>query len=309
MSEPKPARRISASRLKSMNECTYKFYASEYLRVPEKVWPKTHAGSCVHSVLEALNRDKNRDLYTLTKETQTIYSSPALTRLVRAWQYKTQMQDKIVTDIDPMTLVAINHTNFLDEGAVKRYGPEYEFDMTLSNGGKIKGFIDRMADFGHGRWIITDYKSQGKRFTQSELENSFQSKMYQWIVWKRFGALAEVHYIMLRFPPTKKEPTRHIQITMPPTEAQLRGFEHYLEHSYETIVQFGLQDAYGYFKEDEGFCRNVCTYFRPTDYISIKKRDTNILVGNYMPGTEPPLAADEYSEILHHEGCPKHNPQ
>lgn len=309
MSEIKPARRISASRLKSISECTYKFYAGEYLKVPEKTWPKTHAGSCVHSVLEALYREKNRDLYDLAKETQTIYSSPALTRLVRAWQHKTKVDDKIIADIDPMAMVAINHTNFLDEGAVKRYGPEYEFDMTLRNGGKIKGYIDKMADYGNGQWIITDYKSQGKLFTAEELKTSYQSLMYQWVVYKRFGVLAEVRYIMLRFPPNKKEPSRHVQITMPATVAQLEGFELYLEHMYERVVEFGLKDAYVNFKDDKRWCQNVCTYFKPTSYTSIKKRGTNALVGNYMPGTEPALKEDEYAETLHHSGCPRFNRQ
>jgi hypothetical protein len=306
MSEVKPARRISASRLKAIDDCTYKFYASEYLKVPEKVWPRTKLGSIAHGILEVLYRDRHRHVYDTVKKAGTIYVYPPLGRLVRAWQYNTKVIDSLMADIDPMVMLVLNHTDFLDTGATRRFEPEYEFNMTLRNGGTVKGFIDRMAFYGDYA-IVWDYKSQRDRFESEEVERSYQSLVYQWHIWKTYGIPAEIRYVMLRHPPTKKEPSKHIQITMPATPAQLEGFELYLEHMYERVVEFGLKDAYVNFKDDKRWCQNVCTYFRATSYTSIKKRDTNALVGNYMPGTEPALKEDEYAETLHHAGCPRYN--
>lgn len=309
MSEPKPARRISASRIKLLNDCSWRFYASEYLLWPEKVWPRTKLGSIAHGILEVLYRDKHRHIHDLVKKAGTIYAYPALGRLVRAWQFNTKVIDSLIKDIDPMVMLVLNHTNFLDEGATRRFEPEHEFTMVLKNGGKVRGYIDKLAFYGN-QAIVWDFKSQKDKFTEEELKNSLQALVYQWYIFKTYGLLAEVRFVMLRYPPNKKDPARHIQIVMPATSAQLEGFEIYLEHMWETVNRFTEKDAYGNLKmDDDGFCRNVCTYFTPKDYVSIRKRETKALVGNYLPEFAPPVKEDEYVERLRFKGCPKYNPQ
>jgi hypothetical protein len=264
-------------------------------------------GSVAHGVLEVLYRDKHRHHYDLIKLAGTIYASTAIKRLVRAWQHNTKVSDELIEDIDPFVMLVITQTNFLDEGAIRRFEPEHEFDLVLPNGGKVKGFIDRMAEYPD-KWVIWDYKSQKDRFDQDEVEDNFQSLMYQLYVWKTFGKLAEVRYILLRHPPTKKEPARHIQITMPATPIQLKGFEVYLTHMWELVNQFGEKDSRSRFKKDDpGFCRNVCTYYRPGRYLSVKKKDTGEFVGNYMLDSGYQVKQDEEATTLSHKGCPLHN--
>ncbi len=307
MSDPKPVRRISASRIKLLNDCSWRFYASEYLLWPEKVWPRTKVGSIAHGILEVLYPEKHRHVHDLVKKAGTIYAYPALGRLVRAWQRHTKVSDTLIADIDPMVMLVLNHTNFLDEGATRRFEPEHEFTMTLKNGGKVRGYIDKLAFYGN-QAIVWDFKSQKNRFTQDEVTNSLQGLVYQWYIWKTYGLLCEVRFVMLRHPPTKKDPSKHIQITMPATPAQLEGFELYLEHMWETVNRFEERDAHANFKmDDDGFCRNVCSYFTPKTYLSIKKRDTKTLVGNYLPEFAPEPKADEYVETLRHSGCPRWN--
>ncbi len=307
MSDPKPVRRLSASRLKLMNDCSWRFYASEYLLWPEKVWPRTHVGTVAHAVFEALYPDKHREHYNEITMQQTIYASKAIARLVKIWQKKTNVSDELIGDIDPMVMMVLNHTDFLDTEATKRFEPEHEFTMVLRNGGKVRGYIDRMAFFGE-RAIVWDYKSQKERFDKDEVENSFQSLVYQWYVYKTYGLLAEVRYVLLRHPPTKKDPSKHIQITMPATPEQLAGFESYLEHMYGVINQFGDKEARANFKEDDpGFCRNVCTYYTSKEYVSILKKGTNQLVGNHLPEYAPQLKDDEYVVKKRFSGCPKFN--
>lgn len=307
MSEVKPARRISASRIKLVNDCSYRFYASEYLKVPEKTWPRTHVGTVAHAVFEALYPEKHRKVYDLIKKEGTIYASKSIERLVKIWQGKTVVSDELISDIDPMVMMVLNHTDFLDEGATRRFEPEHEFTMTLANGGLVRGYIDRLAFFGD-RAIVWDYKSQKNRFDKEEVEDSFQSLMYQWYVWKTYGLLAEVRYVLLRHPPTKRDPSKHIQITMPATPTQLRGFEVYITHMWEVVNRFGPKDATANFKEDDpGFCRNVCTYYRPTSYLSVKKKGSNALVANFALDANPQVGHDEYVETCIHKGCPKYN--
>lgn len=323
MSLPAPVkemRRVSASRLNSIKQCTYKFYAGEILNIPEKQWQGTTIGSLVHSILECVYRDYysnapriSRGYYHIIKASRSIYSVPAIERLISLWQQKHNLTDKILKDVNPMVLLVINHSDFLDVNAIKRYGVEHEFKFVLPSGGILKGYLDRLTH-DIGGFIVWDYKSQKKAFLPEEVENSYQSLCYQLYVYKTFGALAEVKYVLLRFPPTKSEPFRHIQTTPPATPSQLLGFEQYLDHMYGVVNNFTLKDACsGYHVDSDkndgyGFCDLVCSYRRPMKYISVKKKGTNELVKNYMIDKAPQFCHnDEYMETLSFRGCPKWN--
>jgi RecB family exonuclease len=298
--------RISASGLKSLEKCSYAFYLTRYLKLPEKTWPRTHVGTIVHSILEMLRLEKHRKHYEAVMLYGSIYGSKAIERLVKFWIYKVKLASDLVGDLDPMAMLVLNKTNFMDIGATETFPPEHEFTLNLPNGAVIRGYIDRLAR--HGDVMkIWDYKSQRERFTSNELTNNFQAMTYQLYVWKHFKLPAEVTFVQLRHPPTSRTPQKHLQIVPPATPDQLAGFEEYLEHIYQVLQGFGLKEAYSNFCNDFGFCKNVCTFFKPFRYISVKKKDTKELVGNYMIDNVPQLKDNEYSEELEFSGCPKHN--
>jgi RecB family exonuclease len=299
-------RRISASRLNSIDQCTMKYYMGEILGLPEKIWARTHAGSAAHSVLECLARAKHRKHLDMIKRDQSIYTSPPVARLVRAWQAHTKMPDEIVADIDSMCMVAINHSNFLDEGAVTKFEPEHEFTMTLSNGGMVRGFIDRMAEYPNS-FVIKDYKTARNKFTKADVADSYQSLVYQLYVWKTFGKLAEVQYIFLRHPPTTRTKDKHIMVTKPATPEQLAGFERYLAHMWEKVNAFGLDDAHSGYCQDEGFCERVCTYRRPYDYYTVVD-ETGQTISAHMLDNPPNPSYNQKVEVRHCSGCPRYNP-
>lgn len=311
MSAPKEARRVSASRLASIDQCTMKYYLNEILGLPEKQWERTAAGSCSHSVLEALRKDKNRKLHDIVKEAQSIYAVPSIGRLVRAWTHKTGMSPKVVADIDGMCLVAINHSDFLDLDATERFEPEHEFKLTLPNGAVLKGFLDRLSRHA-AMYRIHDYKTARNKKTKNEVEDNYQSLAYQLYVYLKFGALAEARYYFLRHPPSKRYPANHVMITMPATPVQLEGFSLYVQHMWEVINSFTPQDAASHYCVDESFCDRVCSYRRPFTYMIVKKPGTpdrkywidpktGVLPYIVKPG--------ETSEIVKHPGCPRWNPQ
>ncbi len=282
------------------------FYMSEVLKLPQKVWARTSAGTVTHAILDVLARDKHREYHNIVKMAGTLEASSAISRLLKMWIARLKITPDIAADIDPMCLLAINETNFLDEGAIRTFEPEHEFRMTLKNGAIVKGFIDRMAEFPH-EFVITDYKTARNKKTKEEVLEAFQSLVYQLYVWKTFDKLASVRYLFLRHPPTKRAPDKHIMVTPPATPAQLAGFESYLEHMFEVINRFGPDEARAKYHMDSGFCDRVCSYRTPRTYLSIKKRGTNALVGNFLPEHAPELKADEWVEELKHKGCPRYN--
>lgn len=299
-------RRISASRLNAIDQCTMKYYLHEILGLPEKTWPRTHAGSTSHSVLEALARPKHRAHYDAVKAANSIYGSAAIGRLVRLWQSRTKMKDEIVADVDAMCMLAINQTDFLDEGAIRRFDPEHEFNMTLPSGGIVKGYIDRLAQYPD-RWVIWDYKSQRERFTAKEVKDSYQSLTYQLYLWKTFGVLAEVRYVLLRHPPTKRTPEKHIQITPPATPAQLIGFEQYLDHMWGVVNSFGMTEAHAGYCGDEGFCLRVCSYRYPMTYLAVVDQATGQTISTHMLDNPPNLAYNQRVEERSFSGCARFN--
>lgn len=304
----KKERRLSASRVIEMNECSMKFYLKEFKNLPEKTWPRTIIGTVAHSVLEAIRRTKHKKHYDLIKEKGSIYASSSIARLVKIWQNKEKIAQELIDDVDAMVMLVINDTNFLDAGAIKTFDPEHEFLLKLPSGGLVKGFIDRLAEY-EDKFKVTDYKSAREKFPKKKVLNSFQAFTYMLYIWKKFGKLAEVEFIMMRHPPTKRTPEKHLQVTKASSPELLDGFELYMDSLYLTLQNFDENLAKNNYCQDEGFCRNVCSYYRGFNYKSVKKKDTHALVKNYFVDTEIHLNDDEYVETLYFEGCPKFNVQ
>jgi hypothetical protein len=306
-----PAIRLSASRLASLELCSFKFYCNEVLKLPEAPNAKTVTGSCLHSILEALIKPKHRKHYELIKAAQSIHASPAISRLVRWWKVKHSIPEDIIADVNPMTLLVINDTDFFCEGAEELYPPEHEF-LFETKTAPLKGFIDKLARYKDYMKII-DYKSKGKRFTDDELRNNYQASVYQLYVWKKFKLKSIVEFVMARHAPTKRTPDKHLQIVPAKSEAQLRGFEIYLESVGERFQSFGLEDAYSDFAAHDpkrkSFCQYVCQFKNAFDYIAVlKKTDKgNELVKTYSMDAKIELAEGEFSEIRHFNGCPAFN--
>lgn len=301
-------RRISASRLNAIDQCTMKYYLNEICGLPEKVFERTVMGTIAHSILECLVRPKHRAHHDAVVGAQSIYGSAPIKRLASLWQVRARISDTNMADLDSMCMVAINHTNFLDEGAIQSFAPEHEFKMTLSNGVVVKGFIDRMAEFADA-FVITDYKSARNKHTKAEVRDSYQSLVYQLYVWRTFGKLASVRYVFLRHGPTARLKDKHLMVTPPATPAQLIGFEQYLEHMGKVVNAFGLPEAHSGFCTDEGFCARVCSYRYPMIYLAVVDKASGATISTHMLDNPPNVGLNQSLDTRSFGGCPKWNRQ
>jgi CRISPR/Cas system-associated exonuclease Cas4 (RecB family) len=304
-----PNLRLSASKIKALTDCARKFYCNFILMLPEKTHPRTICGSIVHSVLECCARPRHHKHYDMIMSgRKSVYNSPAVARLVRMWQDKHNLAQDIIDDVDDMVLVVFNHTNFFDEGATQTFPPEHEFNIKLPSGGAIKGFIDRFAIYG-SESVITDYKSQKMRFTDEELKNNIQATMYQAYVMYTFGLPARVNFILLRHPPTKRDPQKHIQTVEPKTKEQIDGFFVYLEYLASIFGNFGLQESISNYCADKPekayFCQYICKFKEPMDYVAHIGTDGKIIRGYFMDDKMPELKEGESLEPRHYGGCPR----
>ncbi len=322
MSNPAPRPvHVSASSLRALTQCTMAFYYSRILRLPEKEWPRTVVGSLLHSICECLRHPRHRhhfDAITLggTKVDYTL--SPALARLVRAWQVKHAIAADLIADLDGMLHVCLNLLDFHWKKAdldllTKQpltYGPEHEFTLDLGAGVIIRGYIDDMAQVD-GIMVIRDFKSAKNKPTAAEVPHTVQAIVYQLYVWQKFKMPARVEFVYVRHPPTPRSPQRHLQIVQPASAMHLDGFSDYVRSIHAQVSQFGLEDAYSAPCDDWGFCKNVCTHYAPHPYWHVARGDDPLGVAPLsshltVEGATVAAAKEKGALVLErkHAGCP-----
>jgi len=277
MSTPAPSySRLSASSVRALIDCSLAFYYSRVLKLPEKTWAKTVMGSLCHSIFECLRHPRHRhhfDTITAPKTSVNHRASPAVARLVRMWQDKHGIEQKLIDELDGMLYVGLLCIDFHWTGANKdektgepiTHGPEHEFNLVLEDGTIVRGFIDDMAEEGD-IMVIRDFKSAGSKPTVADTVNSIQGMVYQLYVWKHFCKLARVEFVYLRHGPTKRTPEKHLMVVEPSSPEVLAGLEAYLCSMSQRLKTFGLDDAYVSPCSDLGFCQRVCSHYAPHPY-------------------------------------------
>lgn len=315
-----PVKRASASRVKELQTCSLQYYYSRVKRIPSKRWPKTVMGSLAHVIFECLANPRHRkhyDLICLPKDGVDYRLDAAVERLVKRWQIKYGIEQKLIDELNGMLWVGLKLIDFHftradldDAGQPRIWKPEHVFVLKLNDDSEVNGVIDRMAVI-NGAAVCRDFKSQGKRFTGDDMMANIQAFIYQLYIWKTFRLPARVEFVMLRHPPTSRTPNKHLQVVEPLTEGQLRAVEEHIKDLQPVFNAFGMTEAYSNLCQDWGFCKNVCSYYVPFDYWAVVKKDA--------PEAEAPIktfpldtaAQPEYAvksdELLvkrHHAGCP-----
>lgn len=292
---------LSASRLKTFLDCSWLFWQTYMEKVPEKVWAKTLQGSLVHIILECLSRPRHKALLDFVLRERTVYESPALRRLIRRFRWRNpNLTDEIIADLDKLVFVALEH-DFLCANAKQVLPPEHEFLIDFGDF-SIKGFMDRVVIHDNVA-IIRDYKTQSRRFTPDQLELNLQAFFYQTAIKRQFGLPATVEFIMLRFPPTKRDPSKHLQRVAPFTDAQMEGFRYYLGYLNQEVNALTVETAKRNFKadHDRGFCDRVCSLRHPKDYQAVLKGGK--VVRGAPVEEEITLAEGETLEVRRYKGC------
>jgi hypothetical protein len=266
-------------------------------------------GSLAHSILESLANPRHRHHYDLITApgTRVDYSlSPAVARLVRRWKEKHSISDELLADLNGMLYVGLLLIDFYFTKAVKVYEPEHEFNLDLGGGMVVRGFIDQLADMGD-HMVIRDFKSQRNRFTANELADNIQAFVYQMYCMEAFGKPAKVEFVMLRHPPTKRTPEKHLQIVEPSTSSQLAGLKEYLKVMGKVMNDFTLEEGLRSPCSDIGFCQRVCSFYAPLDYwATVLKTDATQAPIKTFPLDKPPTEWDRGTLALvkkRHEGC------
>ena len=268
---------LSASSVKSFLDCSWLFYQTRFLKVPDWTWPATKLGTLAHIILECLQNPRHRKHHASVMAARSAYASAAISRLIKIYCYHNpDLDEKTLADLDKCLMVALDY-DFFNMGAVKVLPPEHPFEIDYGDF-QIKGFMDRVAIYNAAA-RCTDYKTQKKVFSDEEMAWNIQSVFYQLAIRHEFKLPAAVEFIMLRHGPTKRTPGKQwLQRVEPLSDAQLDGFIEYLREVNRAINALDEKSALNNpkCKKDEGFCLRVCSLKDPFDYWSITDKNGKV---------------------------------
>jgi ATP-dependent helicase/DNAse subunit B len=317
--------RLSASRIKTLQSCSWSYYSNYILKLPQTNNSGAMRGTIAHLIFEILSNSRHHKYVNKIISEETCEAIPSVWKLIFKTAKKIGLDlDEMVKPlkkepeitnlkcIDDMILVGLKF-DFMDtDGFV---GSEWAFDIiNESPKYRIVGFVDRLVKEGDNRLVVRDYKSSKKTFDAQELESNLQSMMYTLALKKKFpDTYSEIvaKFLFLRYP---KDPEKASPVF---SDIELAGFEHYLEYVSNHLQNFNEEHAKSNFaKHDFGkkwMCQTKsgwrCPYLSAIDYKVLLDKNGKIIKSIFASGEIPQDEIKEgFSvEIRRYEGCPSWN--
>lgn len=245
--ESKNRTSLSASRIKTAQSCSWKYWCSYHLKLPDRSNSGAKRGSVCHLVFECLGEDRHKKHFSIIIKKRNAFASKAVERLIRKHAKKEGIDDEEnIKQICDMTLAGLQYDFFGTEcGKPSEALSEQDFEIDVKEGKfdyKIKGFIDKLFLYKkQGLAIIRDFKSSKEVFKGKDLENNLQDLMYSLAVKKLFPNYKNrrSEFLFLKFLPTEKGVVRMPALT----EEELDGFQSELTEIQKYLDNFNIQTA------------------------------------------------------------------
>tara|TARA_R110002012_G_C11561786_1_gene603473 strand:- start:77 stop:1069 length:993 start_codon:yes stop_codon:yes gene_type:complete len=313
--QPIRERILSASRLKTLETCSWSYWCNYHLKLPQKQNEGALRGTVCHLVFEMLVKKKHKKHFNKILKASSIKGSPSVYRMVM--KHLVQMENSFdlpMTNeentelVDDMIVVGLNCDFFGKGGKVDK--PEHEFLLENKDPEyKIRGFIDKPVLYKKGKKIkIVDYKSSKYKFRGEELHSNVQAMVYTLAAQKEWeGYEPTVEFQFLRHP---RSPLQQLQFN----KEQLRGLEYYLAHCFHIVNNFTEETAITNYaadkKKDAWLCKIGkwrCPYIDPYDYfVIVDKEDQEIKKSFKKKELENVLKKGQKIKKRSYEGCPRH---
>jgi len=237
---------LSASKIKTAQSCSFKYWASYCLKLPDSKNDGSSRGSVCHTIFEILGNPRHKKHYNKIIKNDDLFASKAIERLTKKHAKFLNVDDEVNLElIKEMTLNGLKFDFFgNDLNKPTKQFSELPFDIEVNEQGvsyKVRGFIDKLFLYKkEGLAIIRDFKSSKEAFKGKDLENNLQDLMYALAVRKKFPEykITRSEFLFLKFLPEGGV------IKMPElTDEELRGFEHELTEIQKYLDNFSFQTA------------------------------------------------------------------
>ena len=311
----KPEKVLSASRIKTLESCSWSYYCNYELKIPQRQNEGALRGTIAHLVFELVLKDKHKHHKDLILNANDLNGSPAVKRLVIKNLTKDEKDHGLPMTseenyelMNKMIIVGLR-SDFFGEGGVVT-DPEKEFLIENENPKyKIRGFMDKPIMYEKEKQVkIVDYKSSKQKFRGEELTANIQAMAYSLAakrLWPEYKPWVE--FLFLRFP---KSAQQHCKFS----NEELEGFEYFLESCYRQINSFTEEDAKSNYAKDgknTWMCKAGktwrCPYLDPFTYYQIIDEEGNVVDRSLKESGLRALKEGEEKKVTEYEGCPAHD--
>lgn len=243
---------LSASRIKTLEKCSWSYWCNYVLKLPEKRNDGASRGHVVHLILEMLAKSHRKKYVDEILAKGDIFCIKSIKKLTYKHARKIQVSDpENIASICAMTLVALKYDFWGDknEKPVKDL-QERDFDITVNKKDKkyrIKGFIDRQFIYKDGSSVVRDYKTSKAVFAGKDAEDNLQHLMYT-LASKKLDPdySVDMEFLFLKF--DLKDGVNSGLLRMDRlSKKELSDFESHLSEVQKVIDNFSESDAYSNF--------------------------------------------------------------
>ena len=176
--------KLSASRIKTAQGCSWKYWANYVLKLPQKGNDGSNRGTVCHDIFETLGSKEFKDDYNNIINGGSVMASEKISKM-----FLDQAKDLGVDDeenlelMDMMIMKGLIFDFFGDESSSPTEAiSEKSFDLEIDEGGKkykIRGFIDKLFLYSkEKKAIIRDFKTSKQVFKGKEITDNLQDLMY-----------------------------------------------------------------------------------------------------------------------------------
>lgn len=334
MSEPKNS--LSASRIKTLQSCSWMYYAKYVIGIPDKSNDGANRGTICHLIFEVLGEPRRKKIYDKIIKKQDVFAVKSIERLILKHAKRLDVNDNDNIElIKKMTLNGLMYDFFgLTAGKPTFAVSEQDFDIVVNDGKfkyKIKGFIDKLFLYKKKKFaLIRDFKTSRETFKGKEVKDNLQDYMYSLAVKHLFPEYSNrsSEFLFLKFDLDDSKNSGIIRMA-PITDDDLEGFEYQLTAIQEYLDNFSEEDAYSNFAAKQpfpkdksfsgplqcGFAKSpgqlkidgtpmwACSCKWPFDYFATVD-DNGKQLKSYFNESEIP-EGQKY-EKRHYAGCPAH---
>lgn len=248
---------LSASRIKTLQSCSWVYYARYILKTPDTQNEGSARGGVIHTIFEVLGNPRHKKHFKKIVILQDIAASAPVERLVLKLAKKSGVSDFENLDlINKMILEGLNYDFYGEKnGKPTEAISEKDFDLNINQDGKnfrILGFIDKLFLFKKKKLaIIRDFKSSKSVFTGEDLSDNMQNLMYCLAVKYLYPEYLKrkMEFLFLKFDLNKEGLVEMEEID----SDELDGFEMFLTQVQKTINNFNEETAVSNMAYDKGF--------------------------------------------------------
>jgi hypothetical protein len=255
---------LSASRIKTLQQCSWKYWCNYILKLPDKSNDGASRGWICHLIFELLGEGKHKHHYESIIKGGSIFKSPAIKRLVLYHARKLGVNDpENLEMIDDMTVNGLHYDFFGDDTHKPTEAiSEKDFDIEIINDEfsyRIKGFIDKLFLYKDQSYaLIRDFKSSKQVFKGKEVTDNLQDLMYSLAVKHLYPNYKkrESEFLFLKFDLSKDlfNKTGNGVLRMKPiSDGELYGFQYELSEIQNVIDNFNEETANSNFAGSQSY--------------------------------------------------------